>query len=78
MARTLIASLFSPTGRYSAKVYSNGPKNCLESHIFVLDLRQPHADLQTESWGKAMHETTHSLQLADAMDAEALKVAQPH
>lgn len=78
MARKLIASLSSPSGRYSAKVFSYGPGYCLESHIFILGERQHYATMETATWAEAMHETTRSLRLEDANDAKRLQLATKH
>ena len=78
MTRKLIASLSSPTGRYSAKVYSYGPAYCLETHMFILGERQHYADMQTATWAEALRETTRSLRLEDAKDARLLKLSTKH
>ena len=78
MARTLIASLSSPTGRHSAKVYSYGPGARLLTQVFTDGERQHYADMHTSTWAEAMRETTHSLRLADSMDAKLLKPSTKH
>lgn len=71
MARTLIAFLASPTGRYPAKVNSYSPGTDIQPHFFILGKRQDCADMQTGPWAKTMHETARSPQVADKLGAEA-------
>lgn len=78
MTRKLIASLSSPTGRHSAKVYSYGPGVDLLTQVFTDGERQHYADMQTSTWAEAISETIRSLELADSMAAELLKLSTKH
>lgn len=78
MSQKLIASLKSPSGRYSAKVFHSPAKGEFRSCFFVEGVRHDYADAFTFSWAEAIEETAHSLSRADETDAEAKARAQHH
>lgn len=69
MSRTLVASLASPSGHYTAKIYRNAKATTFKTVGFVKGLPHRYADMVTLSEAEALEETRLSLRLCDELDA---------
>jgi hypothetical protein len=78
MSKNLIASLKSPSGTYSAKVYQQPGQDAFRSVFYVNGVKQDYADAFTESWAEAMEETVGSLTLSDDMEKQAQASSPQH
>ncbi|PZQ66825.1 MAG: hypothetical protein DI563_22480 [Variovorax paradoxus] len=69
MSRTLVASLASPSGHYTAKVYRNAKATTFKTVAFVDGVPHRYADMVNFSEAEALEETHLSLRLCDEMTA---------
>jgi hypothetical protein len=78
MPQNLIASLKSPSGNYSAKVYQQPGQDAFRSVFYVKGVKQDDADAHTDSWTEAMEMTAWSLNLSDDMQKQAQASSPQH